>query len=208
MFHLFYLVWRGHFSRSKCWLWSVGFLSKNPFWIVSLTSWTAVMASTGKIRLTQSSISDDIFVCFVQRDLFCCIFPLLISWMQFLEFLERVQPANTGLHMPESKRPTDYAKHYPEPSADWPKNTATSSNTGENLVSCYTWYLKENYLFRRINIKNNNNSLTLSMCVFVCVCVCNKGMYSGFCDAYKSDRIVTKWPLPEWKTNWVVPAYD
>ncbi|KAK2149356.1 hypothetical protein LSH36_456g01012 [Paralvinella palmiformis] len=57
------------------------------------------------------------------------------SWMQFLEFLERVQPANTGLHMPESKRPTDYAKHYPEPSADWPKNTAISSNTGENLLT-------------------------------------------------------------------------
>ncbi|CAH1773602.1 unnamed protein product, partial [Owenia fusiformis] len=42
------------------------------------------------------------------------------DWEQFLKFLERVQPQETGLRIPPSKRPTEYVKHYPAPSANWP----------------------------------------------------------------------------------------
>ena len=43
------------------------------------------------------------------------------SWRQFLEFIERVQPVNTGLQIPESKKPKDFVKRYPEPGSDWPR---------------------------------------------------------------------------------------
>ena len=45
----------------------------------------------------------------------------LLSWRQYLEFLEKIYPTKTGLKIPESKKPTEFAKHYPEPSSDWPK---------------------------------------------------------------------------------------
>ena len=43
------------------------------------------------------------------------------SWKQYLEFLEKIYPTKTGLKIPESKKPTEFAKHYPEPSRDRPK---------------------------------------------------------------------------------------
>ena len=43
------------------------------------------------------------------------------SWRQYLEFLEKIYPTKTGIKIPESKKPTEFAKHYPEPSSDWPK---------------------------------------------------------------------------------------
>ena len=46
---------------------------------------------------------------------------ILFSWRQYLEFLEKVYPAKTGLKIPESKKPLEFAKHYPEPSSDWPR---------------------------------------------------------------------------------------
>ncbi|PAA56375.1 hypothetical protein BOX15_Mlig006847g2, partial [Macrostomum lignano] len=43
------------------------------------------------------------------------------DWEQFLGFMERVIPTqSTGLAMPYSRRPLDYARHYPEPNASWP----------------------------------------------------------------------------------------
>lgn len=42
-------------------------------------------------------------------------------WEKFIEFLERVQPLSTGLKIPPSKRPTEYVKHFPEPTENWPK---------------------------------------------------------------------------------------
>ncbi|XP_064605446.1 uncharacterized protein LOC135470436 isoform X2 [Liolophura sinensis] len=41
-------------------------------------------------------------------------------WMQFIEFLEKVQPRQTGLTIPKSKRPLEYAKDYGNPSSNWP----------------------------------------------------------------------------------------
>ncbi|XP_035826633.1 uncharacterized protein C1orf87 [Aplysia californica] len=43
------------------------------------------------------------------------------NWWAFVEFLERVQPAKTGLPIPTSKRPLEYAKQLPAPNANWPK---------------------------------------------------------------------------------------
>jgi hypothetical protein len=45
-------------------------------------------------------------------------------WHSFLEFLQRVRPSNTGLPIPVSKRPLEYAKHYPEPVPNWPRTDA------------------------------------------------------------------------------------
>ncbi|XP_052246638.1 uncharacterized protein LOC127855251 isoform X4 [Dreissena polymorpha] len=42
-------------------------------------------------------------------------------WHNFLEFLSRVRPSNTGLPIPVSKRPLEYAKHYPAPVPNWPR---------------------------------------------------------------------------------------
>ena len=43
------------------------------------------------------------------------------SWQQFLQFLEKVQSAQTGLPIPQSKRPLEYARQYPEPLDSWPR---------------------------------------------------------------------------------------
>lgn len=45
---------------------------------------------------------------------------IVFSWMQFIEFLEKVQPRQTGLTIPKSKRPLEYAKDYGNPSSNWP----------------------------------------------------------------------------------------
>ena len=42
------------------------------------------------------------------------------NWQQYLEFIERVAPVKTGLKIPESKRPLDYAVPMPQPSTNWP----------------------------------------------------------------------------------------
>lgn len=42
-------------------------------------------------------------------------------WQDFVSFIERVQPSVTGLPIPDSKKPLEYAKVPPVPSADWPK---------------------------------------------------------------------------------------
>lgn len=49
---------------------------------------------------------------------------LSFRWHAFLEFLSRVRPSNTGLPIPVSKRPLEYAKHYPEPVPNWPRTDA------------------------------------------------------------------------------------
>ena len=55
------------------------------------------------------------------------IFMLLFSsfyqsdYMVMHDFLEKVQPSQTGLPIPKSKRPTEYAKNYPQPSDNWPQ---------------------------------------------------------------------------------------
>ena len=43
------------------------------------------------------------------------------DWQQYLEFIERVKPVHTGLNIPESKKPTEFARHVPTPSTNWPK---------------------------------------------------------------------------------------
>ncbi|XP_052775962.1 uncharacterized protein LOC128213890 isoform X25 [Mya arenaria] len=43
------------------------------------------------------------------------------KWHEFLEFMRRVRPSLTGLPIPVSKRPLDYAKHYPAPGPNWPR---------------------------------------------------------------------------------------
>lgn len=59
------------------------------------------------------------------------------SWQQFLAFLERVQPSPTGLKIPESKRPTEYVKHYPVPTNNWPRDSDKIDGTPrESQVSC------------------------------------------------------------------------
>ncbi|XP_060605332.1 uncharacterized protein LOC132757872 isoform X23 [Ruditapes philippinarum] len=51
-------------------------------------------------------------------------------WHSFLEFLQRVRPSNTGLPIPVSKRPLEYAKHYPEPVPNWPRTDADTERRG------------------------------------------------------------------------------
>ncbi|KAF6018615.1 C1orf87 [Bugula neritina] len=41
-------------------------------------------------------------------------------WTDFIEILERVQPQATGLFIPKSKRPLEYAKKYLQPNENWP----------------------------------------------------------------------------------------
>lgn len=43
------------------------------------------------------------------------------SWRRFVDFLERVQPAKTGLEITYNKRPLEYAKQYPQPVESWPR---------------------------------------------------------------------------------------
>ncbi|XP_067678780.1 uncharacterized protein [Haliotis asinina] len=43
------------------------------------------------------------------------------NWVRFVEFLEKVQPAKTGLHIPRSKKPLEYAKQVPSPVTSWPR---------------------------------------------------------------------------------------
>lgn len=38
-----------------------------------------------------------------------------------MDFLERVQPAKTGLEITYNKRPLEYAKQYPQPVESWPR---------------------------------------------------------------------------------------
>ncbi|XP_067930284.1 uncharacterized protein [Watersipora subatra] len=41
-------------------------------------------------------------------------------WTDFISILEKVQPHATGLIMPQSKKPLEYAKKYLKPSENWP----------------------------------------------------------------------------------------
>jgi len=41
-------------------------------------------------------------------------------WTGFVELLEKVQPHATGLPIPESKRPLEYARKYRQPTENWP----------------------------------------------------------------------------------------
>ncbi|XP_048255663.1 uncharacterized protein LOC124138759 isoform X4 [Haliotis rufescens] len=43
------------------------------------------------------------------------------NWVKFVEFLEKVQPAKTGLNIPRSKKPLEYAKQVPSPVRSWPR---------------------------------------------------------------------------------------
>nr|XP_034312157.1 uncharacterized protein LOC105317356 isoform X37 [Crassostrea gigas] len=43
------------------------------------------------------------------------------NWRRFVDFLERVQPAKTGLEITYNKRPLEYAKQYPQPVESWPR---------------------------------------------------------------------------------------
>ncbi|KAK3796919.1 hypothetical protein RRG08_032225 [Elysia crispata] len=45
------------------------------------------------------------------------------KWWDFVRLLERVQPAKTGLTIPTSKRPLEYAKVQPAPAPSWPKGS-------------------------------------------------------------------------------------
>ncbi|XP_013414388.1 uncharacterized protein LOC106176510 isoform X2 [Lingula anatina] len=47
-------------------------------------------------------------------------------WEQFLEYLERVQPLHTGLPIPDSKKPLEYAKQILEPTESWPRKPTES----------------------------------------------------------------------------------
>ncbi|XP_052246648.1 uncharacterized protein LOC127855251 isoform X13 [Dreissena polymorpha] len=51
-------------------------------------------------------------------------------WHNFLEFLSRVRPSNTGLPIPVSKRPLEYAKHYPAPVPNWPRTDDSTEQRG------------------------------------------------------------------------------
>ncbi|KAL3868252.1 hypothetical protein ACJMK2_041083 [Sinanodonta woodiana] len=50
-------------------------------------------------------------------------------WQAFVDFLNRIRPMNTGLQIPVSKRPLEYAKQYPAPVPNWPK--ADDNRNGE-----------------------------------------------------------------------------
>ena len=41
-------------------------------------------------------------------------------WTDFVELLEKVQPHATGLPIPQSKRPLEYARKYRQPTENWP----------------------------------------------------------------------------------------
>ncbi|XP_056019094.1 uncharacterized protein LOC125669838 isoform X27 [Ostrea edulis] len=43
------------------------------------------------------------------------------NWRRFVDFLERVQPARTGLEITYNKRPLEYAKQFPQPVDSWPR---------------------------------------------------------------------------------------
>ena len=82
----------------------------------------------------------DAIVIFLIKSLLLLYF--LLSWRQYLEFLEKIYPTKTGLKIPQSKKPTEFAKHYPEPSSDWPKvplkfqETATDEPSPSDEESC------------------------------------------------------------------------
>jgi len=74
---------------------------------------------------------------------------LYFRWHAFLEFLSRVRPSNTGLPIPVSKRPLEYAKHYPEPGPNWPR---TDADTEVRYIQSHT---------------SGCNALTLSSAVLI-----------------------------------------
>lgn len=42
--------------------------------------------------------------------------------------MEKVQPINTGLQIPNSKMPLDYVKYIPAPASSWPHAEPTDMN--------------------------------------------------------------------------------
>ncbi|KAL5021181.1 hypothetical protein ScPMuIL_000336 [Solemya velum] len=73
---------------------------------------------TCRVPLTESVITQILNKCDVQRD---GQRDGQYSWSSFVQFLERIQPAKTGLPIPESKRPLEYARNVPQPVTNWPK---------------------------------------------------------------------------------------
>ncbi|CAD5111850.1 DgyrCDS1114 [Dimorphilus gyrociliatus] len=75
------------------------------------------------------------------------------DWQQFLEFIERVQPLKTSLHIPESKKPVEYVKHIPEPSRNWPESDiAIERKKPENFQN-------SNLQTQQFNFQEGNQSL-------------------------------------------------
>ena len=75
-----------------------------------------------------------------------------LSWRRFVDFLERVQPAKTGLEITYNKRPLEYAKQYPQPVESWPRAresprysspppAAPANQYGQVGISLVTWSL-------------------------------------------------------------------
>ena len=56
------------------------------------------------------------------------------DWQQYLEFIERVKPIHTGLNIPVSKKPTEFARRYPTPSTNWPKEGQNETYRGNDEI--------------------------------------------------------------------------
>ncbi|ESO92595.1 hypothetical protein LOTGIDRAFT_233043 [Lottia gigantea] len=72
------------------------------------------------------------------------------NWIKFVYFLERVQPSKTGLYIPRSKKPLEYAKQVPHPTTEWPKAKSPPPHT--------PLWRKEEHLKRSQDMKPLSNS--------------------------------------------------
>ena len=90
------------------------------------------------------------------------MFYAFCSWQHFLEFIERVLPAHTGLKIPPSKRPLEYAIQYPEPGLNWPKHETPRSSpipsdirsSPRNMQTPYQW-VQYTYLSSKMQFIKN-----------------------------------------------------
>uniref|UniRef100_A0A8W8J2A9 Uncharacterized protein n=1 Tax=Magallana gigas TaxID=29159 RepID=A0A8W8J2A9_MAGGI len=65
------------------------------------------------------------------------------GWRRFVDFLERVQPAKTGLEITYNKRPLEYAKQYPQPVESWPRARESPRYSSPPPANQYGQFLKQ-----------------------------------------------------------------
>ncbi|XP_036371375.1 uncharacterized protein LOC115226750 isoform X2 [Octopus sinensis] len=79
------------------------------------------------IPVSESLLDDILYRC-------CDVSNGQYSWHKFISFLERVQPIHTGLRIPSSKRPLEYAKNYLAPLPNWPKATQSPRDVTQKVL--------------------------------------------------------------------------
>ncbi|XP_064625120.1 uncharacterized protein LOC135486339 isoform X2 [Lineus longissimus] len=81
------------------------------------------------------------------------------DWIQFVEFIERIQPASTGLRIPTSKKPREFAKHYPTPGSNWPRAEGASDSPRQRSPEKSQHYNTLQYNIPRVNFDHDKNQL-------------------------------------------------